>query len=206
PGIRNAGERGTSLPRLARSTGGCMRTIPRLPFSVILLLTWTTAVPAEMSAERLTRIDAVGRRAVAQGELPGAVVLIVHRDKVVFRKAYGLRSKKPAETPMTVDTVFDLASLTKPVATATSVMLLLEEGKLSLSDRVAQHLRGFGKNGKGKITIEQLMLHTSGLLADNAVADYRDGRAKALERIYALKPLADPGARFIYSDVNYILL
>src|SRR5689334_6812664 len=121
------------------------------------------------------RLDEVMRQAIDHGDLPGAVVLIVHGDRVVFRKAYGHRSLKPAETPMTADTVFDLASLTKPVATATSLMLLVERGKLRLSDRVAEYLPSFGQEGKDKLTVEQLMLHVSGLIADNPESDYRDG-------------------------------
>jgi uncharacterized protein YbbC (DUF1343 family)/CubicO group peptidase (beta-lactamase class C family) len=170
--------------------------------------TRTAARPASagVSAKRLERIDGVIRQGIKQGLLPGAVVLIVHRDRVVFRKAYGLRAKKPAEKPMRPDTLFDLASLTKPVATATSLMILLEQGQLNLKDRVAQYLPAFGKNGKQAITIEQLLLHTSGLIADNPVADYQGGRAKALERIYALRPRVKPGTRFTYSDVGYIVL
>jgi uncharacterized protein YbbC (DUF1343 family)/CubicO group peptidase (beta-lactamase class C family) len=160
----------------------------------------------DMSTERLDRIDAVVRRAIARNQLPGAVVLIVHRDRIVFRRAYGLRSKQPTEIPMTEDTLFDLASLTKPIATATSLLILLEQGKLSLADRAAQHWPDFGKNGKDRITIEQLLLHTSGLIADNPVADYRDGREQALRRICDLRPRFPVGTRFLYSDVNYIVL
>ena len=141
-----------------------------------------------VSSERLARIDDVVNQAIRRGDCPGAVVLVAHQGHVVYRKAFGLRSKQPAETPMTVDTVFDLASLTKPVATATSIMLLVEQGKLSVTDRVARHLPTFAANGKERITVEQLLLHTSGLLADNPVDDYRDGRAKSLERIYQLRP------------------
>jgi uncharacterized protein YbbC (DUF1343 family)/CubicO group peptidase (beta-lactamase class C family) len=159
-----------------------------------------------MSAERLDRIDGAVKAAVERGDLPGAVVLVLHRDKVVFRRAYGLRSKKPAEVPMTDDTVFDLASLTKPIATATSVMLLVEQGKLRISDPVAQHLPAFAAKGKDKITIEQLLLHTSGLIADNPVADYKDGRDKAIQRICDLEPTQSPGTKFVYSDVNFIVL
>jgi CubicO group peptidase (beta-lactamase class C family) len=85
-------------------------------------------------------------------------------------------------------------------------MALVEQGKLRLSDRVAEHVRGFGQNGKDKITVEQLLLHTGGLIADNAEADYRDGREKALERVHALTPAAEPGDRFTYSDVGFIVL
>jgi uncharacterized protein YbbC (DUF1343 family)/CubicO group peptidase (beta-lactamase class C family) len=159
-----------------------------------------------MDPERLDRIDAVVRQAIERGELPGAVVVVAHRGHVVFRKAYGDRSREPVVTPMTVDTVFDVASLTKSVATAPSVLVLLEQGRLCLSDRVSRYRPAFAQNRKGAITIEQLLLHTSGLVADNPEADYRDGKARALERIDELTPVAAPGTRFIYSDVNYIVL
>jgi CubicO group peptidase (beta-lactamase class C family) len=187
----------------------------RLPTSIaaVLLLALGT-LPSRGAAQRrpavdrqrLGDIDRVVRRAIARGELPGAVVLITHRGEVVFRKAYGLRAKLPASVPMTCDTVFDLASLTKPVATATSVMILREQGKLRLSDRVVAYRPAFGQNGKDRITLEQLLLHTSGLIADNPVADYRDGPVRALEQIDQLRPVVQPGSRFIYSDVNYIVL
>jgi uncharacterized protein YbbC (DUF1343 family)/CubicO group peptidase (beta-lactamase class C family) len=159
-----------------------------------------------VSSERLDRIDATVKAAIERGNLPGAVVLIVHRDRVVFRRAYGLRNKLPAEVAMTEDTVFDLASLTKPIATATSLMLLVEQGKVRVSDPVAQYLPAFAAKGKEKITLEQLLLHTSGLIADNAVADYKDGHDKAIERICDLTPTQPPGAKFVYSDVNFIVL
>jgi CubicO group peptidase (beta-lactamase class C family) len=158
------------------------------------------------AAERLERIDDAMREAIDRGDCAGAVVLIVHDGRVVWRKAYGLRARQPAQVPMTADTVFDLASLTKPVATATSAMLLVEQGKLRLTDRVADHLPAFGQKGKDRITVENLLLHTGGLIADNPEADYHDGREKALERIHALTPLAAPGERFVYSDVSFIVL
>lgn len=161
---------------------------------------------AELDAETQRRIAESVQSAIQRGELPGAVVLIQHRGQVVYRKAFGQRSVRPSAEPMTVDTIFDLASLTKPIATATSIMRLAEQGKLRITDPVAQHWPDFGKQGKEKITIEHLLLHVSGLVADNPESDYRDGRDKALERICALTPLAEPGNRFIYSDVNYIVL
>jgi CubicO group peptidase (beta-lactamase class C family) len=159
-----------------------------------------------VSPERLGRIDAVVREALDRGDCPGAVVVVVHDGHVVWRKAYGLRAKQPESVPMTADTVFDMASLTKPMATAASVMVLVEQGKLRLSDRVSEHVRAFGQNGKDKVTVEQLLLHTGGLIADNSVADYRDGRDKALERVHALTLDAAPGERFVYSDMGYVVL
>ncbi len=167
-----------------------------------------TASPAEvgLDAAKLEQIDPVLKAAVEKAPPPGAVVLVMRQGKIAFRKAYGLRSKQPAEVPMTVDTLFDMASLTKPIATATSVMILLEQGKLELSDRVSKHLPEFGQNGKEAITIEHLLLHTSGLIPDNPVADYEDGRKKAWERICRLRPNPEPGQQFRYSDVNFIVL
>ncbi len=158
------------------------------------------------SGQRLDRIDGAVKQALDRGDAPGAVVLIAHRGRVIFRRAYGLRAKEPAEAPMTVDTLFDLASLTKPLATAPCVLLLEERGKLRLSDPVARYLPAFAAKGKDKITVEQLLLHTSGLIPDNPVADYRDGRDKAIQHICDLKQASEPGARFAYSDLNYIIL
>src|SRR5262249_43607745 len=94
----------------------------------------------------------------------------------------------------------------KPVATATSVMKLVEQGKLRIDEKVATYWPEFASNGKDKLTLAHLLSHTSGLIADNPLADYADGPAKALERICNLKPLAEPNQRFIYSDVNFIVL
>jgi uncharacterized protein YbbC (DUF1343 family) len=144
--------------------------------------------------------------AIAHGELPGAVVAVLHNGETVYREAIGQRALRPAAEPMTVDTVFDMASLTKPLATATSVMVLIEQGKLKLTEKVATYWPEFAANGKDVLTIEHLLTHTSGLIADNPERDYADGREKALERICQLKLTARPGEKFIYSDVNFIVL
>jgi uncharacterized protein YbbC (DUF1343 family)/CubicO group peptidase (beta-lactamase class C family) len=174
--------------------------------SAVLLLLGASRAAAGIDPARLARIDEAVKDGIARGNCPGAVVLVVHQGRVVYRKAFGDRAKQPEAVPMTVDTVFDLASLTKPLATASSVMLLVERGKLRLSDPVAKYLPDFAAKGKDKITLEHLLLHTSGLIADNPVRDYEDGHDKAIERICRLEPLAAPGARFLYSDVNYIAL
>jgi uncharacterized protein YbbC (DUF1343 family)/CubicO group peptidase (beta-lactamase class C family) len=152
---------------------------------------------------RLARVDQVVQEAIKRGDCPGAVVVVVHGDEVVYRKAFGTRD---GQTPMTVDTVFDMASITKPVATATSVMVLIEQGKLRLSDKVAKHWPEFAANGKQDVTVEQCLLHTTGLTADNAIGDYADGRAKAFANIAGLKLEAPAGTRFRYSDVGFLVL
>jgi uncharacterized protein YbbC (DUF1343 family) len=138
--------------------------------------------------------------------MPGCVVCIGRRDGIALLKAYGRRAVAPADEPMTTDTVFDLASITKPVATATAVMRLVEEGRLRLSDPVATHIPEFAAAGKEKLSVHDLLTHQSGLIADNPIGDYADGPDAAFERIWKLAPLHPAGEKFIYSDVNFIVL
>jgi serine-type D-Ala-D-Ala carboxypeptidase len=151
-------------------------------------------------------IETAAQGAIARGEVKGAVVVAVHGGRVVFQKAYGLSSVEPDERPMKLSTVFDLASLTKAIVTGPSVHLLAQQGKLALSDRVSRYLPSFARNGKERVTIEHLLLHTSGLVADNSLGDYKAGRASALAAIDALPLVTAPGERYAYSDVGFIVL
>src|SRR5205823_585394 len=110
-----------------------------------------------ISAEKLAEIDAAVNDAIARGQLPGAVVVIVHRGHIIFRKAYGSRSLQPQKTAMTPEIVFDLASLTKPIATATAILLLAEQGKLKLTDPVKQYVPAFARPETDGITIAHLL-------------------------------------------------
>lgn len=143
---------------------------------------------------------------IARGDCHGAVVAVLHRGEVVYKRAFGHRAIEPAVEPMTLDTIFDLASLTKPVATSTSIMKLVEAGKLRLDAKVADYWPDFAASGKGDVTLEHLLTHTSGLIGDNPIKDYEDGRDKAIERIAALKLTTPLGSKFTYSDVNFIVL
>jgi uncharacterized protein YbbC (DUF1343 family) len=165
------------------------------------------AAPADvgLDARELAAIDADVAGAIARGEVPGAVVLVVRDGKVALRKAYGLRSEQPRE-PMTADTVFDLASLSKPIATAAAVMLLVERGRIHLGAPAARYWPEFAQAGKESVTIEQLLLHASGLPADNGLAEYAGSREETLARIARLAPIAAPGSKVLYSDVGYIVL
>jgi uncharacterized protein YbbC (DUF1343 family)/CubicO group peptidase (beta-lactamase class C family) len=189
----------------------CFAFVLLLPLAVLAgdkAFRLPSAAPREvgLDPDRLAGIDAAVAEAIAQERCPGAVVLVIRDGKVAFRKAYGLRARQPREEAMTTDTIFDLASLTKPVTTASSVMHLVQQGKLRLEDPVAKHMPEFGKHGKDRITVLQLLLHTSGLIADNPLRDYQDGKKQAIERINDLRLVAEPGRRFIYSDVGYIVL
>ena len=155
----------------------------------------------------LVEIDHVVEHHISLGNLPGAVVLIGHRDAVIFEKAYGNRSVEPEIEPMTPETVFDLASLTKVVATAPSVMLLVQRGRVKLDDPVSKYLSAFGQAGKKKITLRQLLVHYSGLPADLRQTRRRRITSKnALSRIYQTRLVAPPGQRFIYSDLGFVVL
>jgi CubicO group peptidase (beta-lactamase class C family) len=159
-----------------------------------------------ISEEAAKGIDVAIEEAIGKGKIPGAVVLLGKEGRVVYRKAYGNRAVQPEKTPMREETVFDLASLTKPVACATSIMMLVERGKIGLQEPVSKYISAFGVNGKEKITVEQLLTHVGGLIPDNAMADYRDGPKVAWEKICALKPVTEPGTKFAYTDVGFIVL
>jgi CubicO group peptidase (beta-lactamase class C family) len=165
-----------------------------------------TPAAAGMNERLEDQVGALVGPAIERGDLPGCVVLIGRRAGIAFEKAYGQRSVEPTAVPMTTDTVFDMASLTKPIATATSVMLLVERGQLRLQDKVAKFFPEFAAHGKQDVTLEQLLVHSAGLIPDNPLDDYLDGWASAKPKICELKPIAEPGAAFKYSDVGFILL
>ena len=164
------------------------------------------ASAADLDLRKLDAIEPLVRQAIDEKKLPGAVVLVGRGDRVVFEKAIGSRALQPSVEPMTLDTIFDLASLTKVVATTTSVMMLLEEGKIRLSDRVASFVPGFERYGKGDITIRHLMTHVSGLRPDVDLADAWTGSDTAIDLAIEEVPTDPPSARFVYSDINYFLL
>jgi uncharacterized protein YbbC (DUF1343 family)/CubicO group peptidase (beta-lactamase class C family) len=157
-------------------------------------------------AERLKRIDAAIDQAIEREEVPGAVVLVGRRGMIAYARATGQRALEPKPEPMTRDTVFDMASLTKPIATATSIMILIDEGKLRLADRIIVSLPEFDNNGKSEITIEQLLRHRAGFVADNPLADYERGAAAAWQRIAQLELVTRAGEKFSYSDVGFLVL
>lgn len=159
-----------------------------------------------MSAQHLARMDQVIEDSIAKHELPGAVVLMARKGHVAWRKAYGSRALEPAREPMTPDTIFDLASLTKVVATATSIMILIERGKLRLNDPVSRYIPELKGEGRESITIEHLLTHRSGYAPDFDLKERWTGYDEAIKRL-TTEPLRNPpGAKFVYSDIGYITL
>jgi uncharacterized protein YbbC (DUF1343 family)/CubicO group peptidase (beta-lactamase class C family) len=160
-------------------------------------------VPAPLS---FAPIDTIVNEAVAHNELPGAVVVIGHNGRIVFHRAYGMRSLEPTREAMTEDTIFDMASLTKDLVTATAVMQLYEQGKIRIDEPVAHYMPEFGANGKQDITIRQCLTHYSGLAPDLDLTGPWHGREEGLRRLFESAPVAPPGVVFRYSDENFIAL
>jgi uncharacterized protein YbbC (DUF1343 family)/CubicO group peptidase (beta-lactamase class C family) len=161
---------------------------------------------AGADAALATRVHAVVDEAIAAQQLPGAVVVVGHGDRIVVREAIGARATQPAREAMSLDTVFDAASLTKVVATTTSIMQLVEEGRLRLADPVSRYVPGFERYGKRDITVRHLLTHSSGLRPDVDLADPWSGSDRALALIVEEVPVARPDERVIYSDINFELL
>jgi uncharacterized protein YbbC (DUF1343 family)/CubicO group peptidase (beta-lactamase class C family) len=165
-----------------------------------------TPPPAVESSAGFAPIAPLVEAAIARHGLPGAVVLVGRGDVIVYHQAFGQRAVRPAPEAMTEDTIFDLASLTKVVATTTSVMKLVEEGRIRLNDPVALFVPEFGRYGKNGITIRHLLTHTSGLRPDLELEVEFHGADEAIRRAVEEVPTAPPGDRFVYSDINFFLL
>ncbi|MBB5059043.1 SSS family transporter [Granulicella aggregans] len=171
------------------------------------------------TAPDFSPISTLVNEAIAAKKLPGAVVVVGHNGKVVFKQAYGdrklagepgLEGKPSPAEPMTEDTIFDMASLTKCLATATAIMQLYELHEFDFDDPVAKYLSEFAANGKEHVTIRALLTHYSGLPPD---VDLKDAwglaspdKAEGYKRAFASPLVALPGTHFEYSDINFIVL
>lgn len=179
----------------------------RILFPLIL----SAVIPASASSqalqeEQMAPIGQVVKKEIQAGSIPGAVILIGNQGKVVYRRAFGFRALIPRKATMTTDTIFDIASLTKVIATSTAVAQLVETGKLNLEDPVAKYWPEFKANGKEKITVRDLLTHYSGLRPALDLKPNGSGYAAALRMVEEEKPVLPPGTSFIYSDINFIVL
>src|SRR3989338_7642883 len=171
------------------------------PLALVLLL---VAAPAR--ARDFSAVDEAAGDAVASGELPGAVVLVGQGDRVLFHRAYGARRLLPAPQPMTEDTIFDLASLTKPIGTTLAVMSLVERGRVRLDAPLGRYLREFHGRAFRCVTIQRLLTHSAGLPAYPGNGVVAAGFPRAAGAIAKLPLDYPPGASFQYSDTGFTLL
>ena len=198
--------RGNSLTLYLRLWTALILFITLVVSTFATQLPGTTPTATDVSVQRLARMDSIIQAEITQKHLPGAVVLVSRRGHVVWRKAYGARAVEPAREAMSPDTIFDLASLTKVVATATSIMILVERGKVRLGDPVSLYIPELKGEGREKITIEQLLTHRAGYAPDFDLRDRWTGYDEAIKRLIK-EPLRNPpGNRFVYSDIGFIAL
>ncbi len=188
----------------------------RQAVKVIILLSLCTITGCQRTAEKTSKealdsIDQVVREEIEKGSFPGAVILVGQGQEILYRRAFGDQVTTPSQEAMNEDTIFDIASLTKPVATAASIMILRDRGKIELSDYVGKYLPAFACEGKESATIEHLLTHTSGLPAYTSASELEEQFAspcpdKVIEKICSLKALSKPGEEFRYSCLGYITL
>jgi len=147
------------------------------------------------------------QKEIKQKHIPGAVLQVNHQGETVFEKALGNRiDTEEKQAPMQIDTIFDLASLTKVVATLPAVMKLVDQGKIALSDPVSHFVPKFAQNNKDEITIYQLLTHTSGLTSHQKFYEESLNKEEIFERIYEEELEYEPGTEVVYSDLGFILL
>ena len=186
-----------------RSPLGTLRRVAA-PLAGLALL--CAAIPARASATDFTRLEQLMRSAVADSVFPGASIAVIHHGRVVFHKAYGRLTYDPKSAPADTTTIYDAASLTKAVVTTSIAMQLVERDSLELASPVGRYRPAFASNGKGGVTVGQLMRHVSGLRAHRYFADTCNGREEALNAIDRDTLVCAPGSRTIYSDLNFMLL
>lgn len=176
-----------------------------LPLAVLVCSMCCCAAACAQTFRGADDLDAAINQAIREDKIPGAVVLVGHRGQVVYRKAYGSRALVPAKEPMTVDTIFDIASLTKIVSTTSGLMKLYEQGRFRLDDPVTMYLPEF-QGGTSPITIRELVTHFSGLRPDLDLEPPWTGYETGIHKALIDKPATPPDTKFTYSDVNFILL
>jgi serine-type D-Ala-D-Ala carboxypeptidase len=191
------------------------RSIRAITTAVLLQVLIASRAPAQdcpvggtiqLSYRSLASIDDIVGDEIKAERIPGAVIEIGQKEGILYRRAFGDRETQPERLPMTLDTIFDLASLTKVVATSVAVMQLEERHKIDLDAPVTRYWPAFGRNGKGTITVRELLTHYSGLPADLNLAPHWVGYSTALRMIETEKPIDPPGARYRYSDINFEVL
>jgi uncharacterized protein YbbC (DUF1343 family)/CubicO group peptidase (beta-lactamase class C family) len=201
----------------ATALNACFRHVPGDRISRYQrMLRWMTpalflSMAMQLAAQNIptpdfSSVDRVMATALQAHKVPGAVILVGHDGKVVFHKAYGERSLEPTRIAMTEDTIFDMASLTKVIATTTAAMQLYEQGRFRLNDPLSKYLPEFATNGKRDITIRQIMTHYSGLPPDLDLTVPWSGKQTAFDMAFAAKPDHPPGVAFRYSDINFIMM
>jgi CubicO group peptidase (beta-lactamase class C family) len=195
-----------------RETGmKSIRTNIILLASLLLTITGCRLIEKRPFKPDLSGIDRVVEEEIEKGNVPGAVVLVGKGNTILYWKAFGHEVNEPFEEEMSKNTIFDLASLTKPIATATSIMILADKGKIELDDYAGKFLPAFACNGKEEVRLRHLLTHTSGLPAYTSADQLKNAFGtpcpdKVIEKIYNMNAMSKPGEQFRYSCLGYITL
>lgn len=182
------------------------RKLVRVASVLLCVLLAANAQTQATPAYNFSEIDSLMQTALAAKQLPGGVVVIGSGGHVVFHKAYGNRSIDPVVEPLTEDTIYDMASLSKCISTSVAIMQMYEAGKLQFDDPVVKYLPEFAAAGKRDITVRQLLTHYSGLAPDVSLKDAWSGKGEGVKRAMESVPAGPPGVKFVYSDINFIAL
>jgi len=174
--------------------------------SCMILASLTLSIPEELMAYNFKPLEAAVEQAISDTVFPGATLAVLYKGKVVFHRAFGRMTYDPKSAPVDTTTLYDLASLTKAVVTTSIVMQLVERDSLSLQAPVATYFPDFAKNGKEKVTIKQLLCHTSGLRAHTYFSKYCTTPEQLFNAIAADSLLSAPGTTTLYSDLGFMLL
>ena len=179
-----------------------------LAFACALALLGASPLPVAraLPADARAALDRLVRGGIRDGILPGGVLVVTSSNGTLYRKAYGVRTLEPRPVPNDPSTLYEFASATKPLATATAIMLLVQDGHLRLGDRVSAFIPEYAQNGKHDVTILQLLTHTSGMQIDYVRSDYHSDAATILAHTYAGGLRFAPGTKFEYSDLGFIIL
>ena len=179
-------------------------------YTWIALLLWIgccgPAFSQESAAPNLNVLDSIVQTSIQNHDMPGAVLLVGHNGQVIYRKAFGNRSLEPKSRAHDGGHYFDMASLTKVIATTTAVMQLEEQGRIRMNDPVVKYIPEFGQNGKGDIAVRDLLTHYSGFAPDIDLTPDFNSREAAYSLAFAATPVAPPETQYIYSDTNFIVL
>lgn len=166
----------------------------------------STHYSEKSSNYNFSAVDSLIEKAIHDSAFPGAVILVYKNGNVIFEKAYGHYTYDNSTPKINLNTIFDLASVSKVVATTTAAMILVDRGQLSLDDKVVKYLPEFNNNGKENITIRNLLLHNSGLAPFKKYYDIYSTAEEVINDIMNLTPEQEPGTKYVYSDLGMITL
>ncbi len=188
-----------------------IRTITTLLTLLLYLTIGCQPVQKEIQKERFSEIDHVIEEEIEKGNFPGAVILVGKQGDILYWQAFGNEVIEPFEETINKNTIFDLASLTKPIATATSIMILRDRKAIDLDDYVGEYLSAFACKGKEEVRIRHLLNHTSGLPAYTNANELKEQFGspcpeEVIEKICKLEAISKSGEEFRYSCLGYITL